>query len=1200
MKYIVIILFFIFCVFQSKAQTTPSGFPSQSNLGWTKWRWIQSDSGLMVAVRDTLGWLPRFTGTMVVRPQNRKPYYYDSTLLRWFSFDTDTTSLSNRINLKLNISDTVSMLTPYLRKIDTTAKWITSVYRKTASDSVFYVKGGQSVFAFTDSIGASGGSGTVTSVALSMPSAFTVTGSPVTTSGTFSVSGAGTSLQYIRGNGTLATFDTTAIPSFSVKVRGLFSGTTPINYNEATGTFSLADLVTAGACTNCNITFNSKGQAILYSSGAGSGDTAINVGSGIGVFKDKTNDTFNFKSLVEGYGINFTNNTNDITTEVDTTQIATQYDLTQIVSGINQLTGDVTAGPGSGSQVATIANNAVTNAKFRQSTGLSIVGRSANSTGDVADITASNDNEILRRSGTTIGFGSINLASSNAVGSSILGIGNGGTGSSSFTTGSVIFMGASALSQNNSNFFWDNTNARLGLGTITPNRAFHISKQSDGVAGTGVGIQVTDTRTSGNYRIAFLELENNENHAQLMNAQGEGLNFEPFNNKRGVFWRNTTAGGGAYITNVAGGNERRSMTLLSDSSTGFGYNHVFTTSQYTNPLSNFGGHPTLYGAYSQGNGAAFGYKAHALNFEATALGPQAYADGLATIALGDGARAQTHVWGGNIAEGGVLGPSAYGNQIVIGDATYADSNINVYIGSGGGLKNNFAICLGCFGSSTTYTLSATDRDHQGFLGWYDTTSPYFNFAATGLGGQGVGLVNDWWLGGPVGASFPHDVSLRVTSLQGTDKAGVNWRFYNSRSTGNAVGGDFIWMGNTIGSSGTTLNDSIERMRLKANGNLLIGNATDLGSSKLQVTGTIQMQDGNQGSGKVLTSDVNGVGTWQNASSATTIYNGDGTLASDRTVSTGGFTTTWSGANNSETSFSVVNTGTGNAGAISGASTSYLGVYGSSTTNNGVQGESSSGVGVVGVSATGAALRGQINPSSNNAIENIVTLLRTSSSGAGANNIGGAIQYELETATSGTSQIAGSLAFKFTDATNATRTSQFEIYGVNSGTLAQKFTIKGTGQIQGNAYGSGTFTSTPTFSAQWDASGNLIEGPLVASGTWTATLTAVANVNGTPTFTKAHYTRVGNEVTYSIEVVVDATASATVTELRFSLPISSNLAAAGDILGTLAGETTGSSAVSGHVETDAANDEGVMQFTSQSVNNHTITVTGHYTIFPLGG
>jgi hypothetical protein len=46
----------------------------------------------------------------------------------------------------------------------------------------------------------------VTSVGLSMPSAFTVTGSPVTSSGNISVSGAGSVSQYIRGDGSLADF----------------------------------------------------------------------------------------------------------------------------------------------------------------------------------------------------------------------------------------------------------------------------------------------------------------------------------------------------------------------------------------------------------------------------------------------------------------------------------------------------------------------------------------------------------------------------------------------------------------------------------------------------------------------------------------------------------------------------------------------------------------------------------------------------------------------------------------------------------------------------------------------------------------------------------------------------------------------------------------------------------------------------------
>ena len=48
-------------------------------------------------------------------------------------------------------------------------------------------------------------SGTVTSVGLTMPAAFSVANSPVTGAGTLAVTGAGTTAQYIRGDGTLAT-----------------------------------------------------------------------------------------------------------------------------------------------------------------------------------------------------------------------------------------------------------------------------------------------------------------------------------------------------------------------------------------------------------------------------------------------------------------------------------------------------------------------------------------------------------------------------------------------------------------------------------------------------------------------------------------------------------------------------------------------------------------------------------------------------------------------------------------------------------------------------------------------------------------------------------------------------------------------------------------------------------------------------------
>ena len=51
-----------------------------------------------------------------------------------------------------------------------------------------------------------------------------------------------------------------------------------------------------------------------------------------------------------------------------------------------------------------------------------------------------------------------------------LGVANGGTGTTTaFTAGSVVFAGASGVySQDNANFFWDDTNNRLGIGTATP------------------------------------------------------------------------------------------------------------------------------------------------------------------------------------------------------------------------------------------------------------------------------------------------------------------------------------------------------------------------------------------------------------------------------------------------------------------------------------------------------------------------------------------------------------------------------------------------------------------------------------------------------------------------------------------------------------------------------------------------------------
>jgi hypothetical protein len=129
------------------------------------------------------------------------------------------------------------------------------------------------------------GTGSVTSVALTMPTAFSVAGSPVTTAGTLAVTATGTTSQYIRGDGSLATFP--ALTGF-VPYTG---ATADVNL----GTHDLA--AERGTFTNNG---SSDALTVNQTSGSGYGIIVTKGGANEALYVSKTSGSGNAMTVVGG------------------------------------------------------------------------------------------------------------------------------------------------------------------------------------------------------------------------------------------------------------------------------------------------------------------------------------------------------------------------------------------------------------------------------------------------------------------------------------------------------------------------------------------------------------------------------------------------------------------------------------------------------------------------------------------------------------------------------------------------------------------------------------------------------------------------------------------------------------------------------------------------------------------------------------
>lgn len=404
MKRVVIFLCLVMIALILKAQNNPTGFPTQSNLGWQKWGWQQSDSGTIIANRLP-NFTPRFPGTTILHQDNG----VDTTLKFWtgsrwlqLALQNNIVANTNMANANLTVTanrlhkggkfnwqfDSVgALLFSSLNSWAFDAAGSFAGLRPTRLTTVAFPSTGSSTFGTTyimRNVANSADSITV-SIGSTNPTDFRIQSSSSTgkyASITGGVNG-DKGRMYIRASDSLflfaipkasadsiagygpydpttgtnivykipaPTFDTAAIPSFSAKVRSLFSGTSPITYNEATGTFgvldatttqkgvasfnaanfsvsssvvSLADIVSSGSCMNCDLSINDKGQITSFSNGSGGGgSTNTNIGSGYRWAVPGTNNIKSVFSDITGHW-DTTSNTNALTYKVDTSVMVT-------------------------------------------------------------------------------------------------------------------------------------------------------------------------------------------------------------------------------------------------------------------------------------------------------------------------------------------------------------------------------------------------------------------------------------------------------------------------------------------------------------------------------------------------------------------------------------------------------------------------------------------------------------------------------------------------------------------------------------------------------------------------------------------------------------------------------------------------------------------------------------------------------------
>ena len=329
--------------------------------------------------------------------------------------------------------------------------------------------------------------GTVTSVGLTMPSAFSVANSPITSSGDISVTGAGVVSQYVRGDGSLANFPTSTGggASLSFYLNGSVSQGTigGVAFREMDRTPIL------GAGTDFTIAANGYIQSFITDAnvpnlleipaGNWNFETYFSASSGGGspsfyLELYKWNGTT--LSLIASNSANPEGITNG--TAIDLYVSALAVPQTTLLATDRLAIRIYVTHSGRTIKLHT-ENSHLCQVITTFSTGLTALNGLTTQVQSFATGTSGTDFGISSATSThTFNLPTASAANRGALSSTDWSTFNGKFTLPALTSGSVLFSNGTTIAQDNAQLFWDDTNNRLGIGTATPTLPLDVNGQA--------------------------------------------------------------------------------------------------------------------------------------------------------------------------------------------------------------------------------------------------------------------------------------------------------------------------------------------------------------------------------------------------------------------------------------------------------------------------------------------------------------------------------------------------------------------------------------------------------------------------------------------------------------------------------------------------------------------------------------------------